>query len=72
MTVRRFGAGEGGRGELPAKRGQPKRVEPNVRGGGRNSSTFEEKLKRFLKESQERQSELKHNTTPKRGRGRRR
>jgi len=72
VRVRRSRTDARGRTELPAGRIQPERVQPNVRGWERNSGSFEEKLRRFLKESKERQDELKRNGEAKRGRARRR
>ena len=53
-------------------RGRPEQAEPSVRGGKRNGISFEEKLRRFLKESKEHQDELKRNGEAKLGRARRR
>ncbi|HUU54166.1 MAG TPA: hypothetical protein VMY87_04530 [Armatimonadota bacterium] len=69
---RKFETDKRGYTEVPPQWSMPERAEPNVPGGERNSSTFEEKLRRFLKQSQERQGEVKRNTEAKRGRGRRR
>jgi len=72
VRVRRSRTDARGGTELPARRIQPEQVQPNVRGGERNSGSFEEKLRRFLEESRERQGDLKRNAEAKRGRGRRR
>ena len=72
VRVRRSRTAARGSTELPARQIQPEQVQPNVRGGERNSGSFEEKLRRFLEESRERQGDLKRNAEAKRGRGRRR
>jgi len=72
VRVRRSRTDARGRTELPARSIQPEQVQPNVRGGERNSGSFEEKLRRFLEESRERQGPLTRNAKAKHGRGRRR
>jgi S1 RNA binding domain protein len=72
VRVRRSRTDARGGTELPARQIQPEQVQPNVRGGERNSGLFEEKLRRFLEESRERQGDLKRNAEAKRGRARRR
>ena len=71
VRVRVLRVDKQGRYELSLKRAQPGRPDRRSRGGGPTGDSFEDKLKRFLKESQERQLELKRNTEAKRGRGRR-
>jgi len=71
VTVRVLGVDEKGRYKLSLKRARPDWEGGRPRGGGASSESFEEKMKRFMKESQERLLELKRNTEAKRGRGRR-
>jgi S1 RNA binding domain protein len=80
VQVKILGINDRGKYDLSIK--QVGRVEPMVpprgrggrRGGGRYESSgndnFEDKLSRFLKESEERLLDLKRNTEAKRGRGR--
>ena len=71
VTARVLRVDERGRYELSLKRAQPDWRPGRSRRGATTGDSFEDKLKRFMKESQERQSELKRNTEGKRGRGRR-
>jgi len=59
-----FGGG-GGRGGFGGGRGGDRRQGGGFSGGGR--LTFEDKMSRFLKDSEERMSSLKKNTEGKRG-----
>ncbi len=60
-----------GRHKLSLKRARPDWRGGRPRAGGANGESFEDNMKRFTKESQERLLDLKRSTEAKRGRGRR-
>ena len=71
VTVRVLRVDDEGRYQLSVKRAKPDWHEPKPRSGHPPGDSFEDKLQRFMKESQERQLELKRHTEGKRGRSRR-
>jgi len=71
VKVRVLGVDQEGRYELSVKRAQADWGAADARGGQPTEDPFEDKLKQFLRDSQERQSDLRRNTESKRGRSRR-
>jgi S1 RNA binding domain protein len=71
VKVRVLGVDQEGRYELSVKRAQADWGAVDARGGQPTEDPFEDKLKQFLRDSQERQSDLRRNTESKRGRSRR-
>jgi S1 RNA binding domain protein len=71
IKVRVLGVDQEGRYELSAKRARADWGAADAYAGQPAEDPFEDKLKRFLRDSQERQSELRRNTESKRGRSRR-
>ena len=70
VTARVLGVDQAGRYELSLKRAAPDWQAGDARTGAATGDSFEDKLKRFMKESQAKLLELKRNTEAKRGRGR--
>ena len=70
VKVRVLGVDQEGRYELSVKRAQAGRGAADVQAGKPTEDPFEDKLKRFLRDSQERQAEVRRNTESKRGRSR--
>ncbi len=71
IKVRVLGVDQEGRYELSVKRVRADWGAADAQGGKPTGDPFEDKLKRFLRDSQERQAELRRNTEAKRGRSRR-
>ena len=70
VKVRVLGVDQEGRYELSVKRAQADRGAADAQAGKPTEDLFEGKLKRFLRDSQERQAEVRRNKESKRGRSR--
>lgn len=67
VTVKVLNIDDSGKIGLSIRKAQDRPPRHHRRGGGRRGSSFEEKLSRFMRDSEDRLSSLKRNTEGKRG-----